>query len=354
MRLFSVSPATLRVTVIGFSVELMAGCAFANGKVLEVFYEIKPKLLEKSALALGFFDGVHPGHQVVIRKAVEEAERFGAVPGVVTFKEHPRALTLGKSPALLTTIDQRLELFSAHGIKSALVLSFTEELCRLDPEDYVRTVLSEAMGAKSLSVGFNHRFGRNRIGTPQLLADLGKKFGFCVHVASEVIIDGSEVSSSRIREAIKAGHAEVAHNLLKRPYAISGKVVRGDQRGRTIGFPTANVDVCPDLVMPALGVYAGRAVLEDGSIHDCVVNIGVRPTFGGGERSVTEVHIFDFAKDIYEQELQVQFWHYLRPEQKFNGVEELCAQITRDCENARTFLQAHPAQTGASGEKLPA
>ena len=319
---------------------------------MDTFYEIKPGLLDKSALALGFFDGVHPGHQVVIRKAVAEAERLGAVPGIVTFREHPRALTLGKSPPLLTTLDQRLELFSALGVRAALVLSFTEELCRLDPEDYVQHVLVEALGARSLSVGFNHRFGRNRIGTPQLLAELGEKFDYVVHVAEEVIIGGSEVSSSRIRDALLSGQAEVARELLRRPYALAGKVVQGEGRGRTIGFPTANLSVVPELVIPSLGVYAGRAVTEDGSSHDCVVNIGVRPTFEGDARPVTEVHIFDFAGDIYEQGLQVELWKYLRPEQKFSGVDELRTQIGVDAENARSFLSANPSDAAAPASTL--
>lgn len=313
---------------------------------MDTFYEIKPGLLDKSALALGFFDGVHPGHQVVICRAVEEAQRLGAKSGIVTFKEHPRALTLGKSPPLLTTLEQRLDLFAALGVESALVLSFTEELCRLDPEDYVRHVLVDALGAKSLSVGFNHRFGRNRIGTPQLLAELGEKFDYVVHVASEVIIGGSEVSSSRIREAIVTGQAELAHELLRRPYALHGEVARGEGRGTKIGFPTANLAVNPDLVMPKLGVYAGRAILNDGKSYDCVINIGVRPTFENNDsQPVTEVHIFDYAGDIYGQKMQVELWKYLRAELKFGGVDELRTQITQDAENARRFMTANPVST---------
>jgi riboflavin kinase/FMN adenylyltransferase len=312
---------------------------------LDTFYEIKPGLLDKSALALGFFDGVHPGHQVVIRRAVEEAQRLGARSGIVTFKEHPRALTLGKSPPLLTTLEQRLELFSALGVQSALVLSFTEELCRLDPEDYVRQVLLDALGAKSLSVGFNHRFGRNRVGTPQLLAELGDKFDYVVHVAPEVIIGGSEVSSSRIRDAVLGGQAELAHEFLSRPYALCGKVVRGEGRGHKIGFPTANIEVDKDLVLPKLGVYAGRAVLSDGQSHDCVVNVGVRPTFENEAHLVTEVHIFDYSSDIYDQKLQVELWKYLRSEKKFGSVDELRLQIAEDAQNARTFMTANPVST---------
>jgi riboflavin kinase/FMN adenylyltransferase len=309
---------------------------------LDTFYEIKPGLLERSCLALGFFDGVHPGHEVVIRTAVERAQQLGAIPAVVTFKEHPRSLTLGKSPPLLTLIEQRLELFEDLGIKAALVLSFTEELCRLDPEDYVRSVLVECMGAKSLSVGFNHRFGRNRIGDADLLRKLGLKFGYDVHVASEVIIGGAPVSSSRIREAITAGNVEEAANLLGRPYALTGLVEHGDNRGKQIGFPTANIDVPEEQVMPALGVYSAFVRFPDGKRLPAVVNVGKRPTFGDNKPVTTEVHLLDYDNDLYGQKLAVELIHYVRPERKFSGIDELKAQILQDCEQTRKVL--HMAQ----------
>jgi riboflavin kinase / FMN adenylyltransferase len=308
---------------------------------LDTFYEIKPGLLKSSCLALGFFDGVHPGHEVVIRKAVERAQELGAVPGVVTFKEHPRSLTLGKSPPLLTLIDRRLELFEELGVKAALVLSFTEELCRLDPEDYVRSVLVECMGAKSLSVGFNHRFGRNRVGDPELLRKLGEKFGYDVHVAPEVIIDGSPVSSSRIRDAITRGDVEEAAHLLARPYTMAGVIEHGDSRGKQIGFPTANINVPEEQVMPALGVYAAIARMPDGSRYPAVVNIGRRPTFGENGPVTTEVHILDFDNDLYGKRLSIELLHYVRSEKKFNGIDELKAQIARDCETARQYVKSH-------------
>ncbi len=293
-------------------------------------------------MALGFFDGVHPGHQVVIRTAVKRAEALGAIPAVVTFKEHPRSLTLGKSPPLLTLIEQRLELFEELGIKTALVLSFTEELCRLDPEDYVRSVLVECMGAKSLSVGFNHRFGRNRVGDPDLLRRLGEKFGYDVNVASEIIVDGSPVSSSRIREAITLGNVEEAHRLLSRPYAVAGTVEHGDGRGKQLGFPTANINVPEEQVMPALGVYSATARMPDGKQLPSVVNIGRRPTFGADKPVTTEVHILDYDDNLYGKTLSIELTHYVRPEKKFSGIDELKAQILKDCEQTRQYLL--PAQ----------
>lgn len=309
---------------------------------MDTFYEIKPGLLKSACLALGFFDGVHPGHEVVIRKAVERAHALGATPAVVTFKEHPRSLTLGKSPPLLTLIDRRLELFEGLGIEAALVLSFTEELCRLDPEDYVRTVLVECMGAKSLSVGFNHRFGRNRVGDPELLRKLGLKFGFDVNVAPEIIIDGAPVSSSRIREAITNGQMEEATKLLARPYAIGGAIEHGDGRGKQIGFPTANINVPEEQVMPEIGVYACAVRMPGGVRLPAVINIGRRPTFGEGKPVTTEVHVLDFDGNLYGKQLTVELLHYVRSEKKFSGIDELKEQIARDCNATREYLAANP------------
>jgi riboflavin kinase/FMN adenylyltransferase len=311
---------------------------------LDTFYEIKPGLLKRAALALGFFDGVHPGHQVVIRQAVDQARAIGATPAVVTFKEHPRSLTLGKSPPLLTLIDQRLELFAALGIEAALVLSFTEELCRLNPEDYVKTVLVDCMGAKALSVGFNHRFGRNRVGDPELLRQLGLKYDYTVHVAGEIVIDGSPVSSSRIRECIQQGAVEEARKLLSRPYAIQGQVEHGEGRGHELGFPTANLHIPEEQVMPALGVYACYARLPDNSRLPSVVNIGKRPTFGDNKPVTTEVHLLDYDGNLYDRDIQLEFMTYIRSEKKFSSIDELKSQIASDCQHARTVFAANPAE----------
>jgi riboflavin kinase / FMN adenylyltransferase len=316
---------------------------FNGGRqTLDTFYEIKPGLLKHASLALGFFDGVHPGHEVVIRQAVEEAQRLGVEPAVVTFKEHPRSLTQGKAPQLLTLIDQRLELFEQLGIKAALVLSFTEELCRLAPADYVQSVLVECMGAKALSVGFNHRFGRNRIGDAELLRELGKKFGYTVHVAGEVIIEGGPVSSSRIRQAITHGYVDAAQRLLGRPFAIGGAVAHGEGRGHTIGFPTANITIPEEQVEPAIGVYVVVVRLPDGQRLRAVVNIGRRPTFGNAGQITTEVHVLDYDGDLYGKTLQLEFLKHLRPEQKFDGIDQLKAQITRDVEETRAYFKTHP------------
>jgi riboflavin kinase / FMN adenylyltransferase len=316
---------------------------------LETFYDATPGLLEKSAIALGFFDGVHPGHQVVIGKAVEEAKKIGATATVVTFKDHPRLLTRGSSPLLLTVIEQRLELFAQLGVELTLALSFTEDLCKLTPREYVQMVLKDSLGARSISVGYNHHFGRDREGNPALLKVLGAEYGFQVHVAPMVLLDDVEVSSSRVRELVIEGDVETAGRLLTHPFAIYGEVVHGEGRGRKLGFPTANMKLYEYQCVPKRGVYAGKARLTASRIVPCVINVGYRPTFkrtegananGGPEDMLVEVHILDFDEDLYDQKFSVDFLKYLRPEQKFDGIEALKRQIGLDCLTAQEYVRS--------------
>ncbi len=304
---------------------------------MEVFYDFKPGLIKQSALALGFFDGVHPGHQVVINKALEEAKRLKITPAVVTFTDHPRSLTTGSAPKLLTLVDQRLKLFEDLGIEAALALTFREEICKMSPQEYVQKVLLDAMGAKSISVGVNHRFGRNREGSAELLMELGKEHNFVVHQAQMIRKDNLEVSSSAIRQAVSEGHMQLAEKLLGRPHAIMAKVIRGDQRGRLLGFPTANLSVSAIQVIPPTGVYAGFYQMED-SKQPAVINIGYRPTVVSDNKLTIEAHILDFNKDLYDKTVSFELCHRLRDEMKFNGIEELKAQIQKDCDAARLLL----------------
>lgn len=307
---------------------------------METYYEAKPGLLKKSALALGFFDGVHPGHRAVIKCALEDARRLSVPAALVTFAEHPRSLTLGKSPPLLTLIEERLELFAVAGVDACLVLTFTEDICRLSPREYVENVLVKAMGARSISVGYNHHFGRNREGDPRLLEELGREFGFSVNVASPVLLDGLEVSSSRIREALEAGDVDLCARLLGRQFSVSGSVRHGDGRGRQIGFPTANLGVSEQQILPARGVYAAVANLPDGRRLPAVVNLGYRPTVTDGQTLATEVHVLDFSENLYGKNIVVEFWSFLRAERKFDSVEQLQEQISADCLTARQMLPA--------------
>ncbi len=314
---------------------------------METFFEAQPGLIRDSSIALGFFDGVHPGHQVVIGKALEEARQLGVPCGVVTFKDHPRTLTRGKSPLLLTVIDQRLNLFASMGVDFALALNFTEELCKLSPFEYVESILVGSLGARSISVGPNHHFGRDREGDAQLLTKMGTDLQFVVHVAEMVTVGGIEVSSSKIRELIQAGEMDGATRLLSRPFGLMGKVVEGDKRGRTLGFPTCNLELYEFQVVPRRGVYAGMTSLSDGRSIPSVINIGLQPTFNRdraeGEEPETkdlrvEAHLLDFTGDLYGQVIEIKFHKYLRGEKRFDGPESLKAQIAADIETSRSLL----------------
>ncbi|MCC7528776.1 MAG: bifunctional riboflavin kinase/FAD synthetase [Candidatus Melainabacteria bacterium] len=310
---------------------------------MKVFTEANPGLIQSSAIALGFFDGVHPGHQVVIGRAVEEAGALGVTSGVVTFRDHPRALTRGVHPLLLTDIDQRLNLFEQLGVEATLVLAFSEALCRMSPREYVENVLVGSMGASSISVGHNHHFGRDRQGNPDLLRSFGETMGFSVHVAPMVFVEGVEVSSSAIRQSIIDGDMNRAKNLLSRAYRVGGEVVRGDGRGRQIGFPTANVQLREFQLIPRTGVYAGRVRLSTNELVDAVINVGYRPTFksraDSNDDPLVEAHLFDFGREIYGDKCTVEFLEYLRSEKKFDRVDALKEQINADVTMSRIVLE---------------
>jgi len=274
--------------------------------------------------------------------------------GVVTFRDHPRALTRGVHPLLLTDIDQRLKLFEEMGVEATLVLTFSEALCRLSPREYVENVLVGAMGARSISVGHNHHFGRDREGNPDLLRTFGETLGFSVHVAPMVFVKGFEVSSSAIRESIVDGDMEKAKSLLSRTYRVGGEVIKGDGRGRQIGFPTANVQLREFQLIPRTGVYAGRVQLSSNERFDAVINVGYRPTFkasGGTEDPLVEAHLFDFDRDIYGDKCTVEFVEYLRTEKKFDGIDALKEQINSDAAKSRQVLEN--AKNAAGEENSP-
>ncbi len=340
---------------------------------METYYEIKPGLLLKSAIALGFFDGVHLGHQVVIGNAVKEARRLGLTPGVVTFRDHPRTLTQGIAPLLLTVIEQRLALFQELGVEAALVLSFNEELCQLSPEEYVENVLVKSMGAKFISVGYNHHFGKDRGGSPALLSILGKEFDFSVRVAETVYCDDMEVSSSKIRDNLTSRNLPLVTRLLSRPYALYGQVIRGQGQGRKLGFPTANLSVYEFQLVPPPGVYVGTASVEGALNLPAVINVGYRPTFtdtnpisvlmptehiAESDRNqkknsilTVEAHILDFGDNLYDKHLNLSFHAYLRPEQKFPSIEALRTQIERDCHAAGKWLIANQDDKVSKGRQ---
>ena len=267
------------------------------------------------AVALGTFDGVHLGHRRVIETALET----GPEPTVVTFDPHPRT-ALGNRVELLSTLERRLELIGELGVEAALVVDFTLDLARLEPEEFADQVL-RPIGTRTIVAGADFRFGRGRKGDLDLLAGLG------FDVKPVPLLEG--VSSSGIRELIRAGDVGGAAELLGRPVEVEGIVVSGDARGGTLGFPTANLDVRPDLLVPANGIYAGATIG-----HRAAVSIGTNPHYGGHERRV-EAYLLDFSGDLYGQRLVVELWERLRDEQAFASEEELIEQIGRDVEATR-------------------
>ncbi len=286
-----------------------------------------------SAVALGVFDGIHLGHRAILGTAVAQARRHGLAALACTFEPHPiDVLQPGRAPLPLTTLAERLELIAETGIDTTVVITFTPAVAAVEPEAFVRDVLVGTLRARHVVVGFNHRFGRGARGDARLLEALGAELGFHAHVVPPTTVDGVPVSSSQIRAALQAGDLPRAAKLLGRPYAVPGEVVRGVGRGRTLGFPTANVNTGRPLPLPA-GVYACHAFLGS-TRYRAVINVGVRPTFGETQLAV-EAHLLDFSGDLYGSQIKLQFLRRLRDEMRFPDVEALRTQIAEDVEAAR-------------------
>jgi len=290
-------------------------------------------------MAIGYFDGVHPGHQAVIRKAVELARAAGKQASVMTFDPHPRAF-FGHGEAYaasLTPLPEKIRLLGELGVDIVYVAVFDHEFSSLEPETFVRELLIERLNVSDAVVGFDFTFGRGGAGNPAVLAELGAP-DLAVHTVEPVAAAGAKVSSSRIREALELGDVALAAGLLRRPYRISGAVVHGAARGRTIGFPTANIEPDGRYVLPRLGVYAVNVRRGDAS-YPAVMNVGVAPTlYGTGGTPKLEAHLLDFSGDLYGERLAVDFVAFIRPELRFDGVAELTAQIREDAEQARRLL----------------
>jgi riboflavin kinase/FMN adenylyltransferase len=300
-----------------------------------------PESLRGAVIAQGNFDGFPLGHQAVLREAVEWArsERRPAI--VATFDPHPvRHFAPHVPPFRLTSLDQRQELFAAAGAEAMLVFQFDDALAATTAEDFVRRLLGEHLGAGGVVTGEDFTFGKGRGGNLDLLRVVGAAAGIEARAVGPVIDGGRPVSSSRIRDALKAGECEEAARLLTRPFAIRGEVIHGDKRGRAIGYPTANIELGPYL-RPRFGVYAVTGRLADGTELKGAANVGVRPMFDP-PRELLEPYFFDFEGDLYGQEIEVALHHFLRPEMKFDFLDALKAQMAEDCEQARNLLSAPP------------
>ncbi len=292
-----------------------------------------------SVVAVGVFDGVHLGHQRLLHQLLEMASALQGMPTVVTFANHPDQLLHGTAPEPLVGVTHRLRLLRRAGVMRLVLLTFEPRLMNMSARDFAADVLCRALRARGLLLGYDSALGKDREGTPQRFRELGAEFGFEVRTGSPFEVDGRPVSSTAIRAAIRAGDLALAQRYLGRPPGALGTVVHGDARGRTLGFPTANV-VPEPAVLPPPGVYAVEAIV-DGRTWPAVANLGQRPTFAAGPApAVLEVHLLDFAGDLYGRELEVTFRQFLRPEQRFADARELRAQIERDAAAARACLQA--------------
>ena len=296
-----------------------------------------------TVLTLGVFDGLHLGHQLIVRTVVERARAMNAVPTVITFDPHPRAvLHPASAPPLLQTLDQKVEGFGVLGVEQTIVVRFTHEFAQIRAEEFLRDVVKERLHAKEIYLGKGFAFGHDREGNIDLLRRVSRDLGFFADEVPEVQVRGQRVSSSRVRQLLKEGRVNLARRLLGRPYGVEGIVERGDERGHRLGFPTANVHP-KNRVIPRNGVYVTGALI-DGQWRRSVTNVGLRPTFGGDTEPSVETFVIDWAGDLYGDVVRVRFLHRLRDERKFNSVDELKKQIEYDVRRTRRYFESAGAR----------
>lgn len=287
------------------------------------------------AVVLGNFDGFHLGHKAITDKVIEIAAQKDLVPAVITFEPHPMKY-FGSELKLIMTEESKLKAFADAGVEMMFILEFGKKFAEIDPEAFVRDYLAEKLKAKAVVVGYDYHFGKGRKGDYAMLRELGKKYGFEAVQVSKVTCNGVTASSTNIRNFLLEGNVTQAGELLGRPYFIEGKVVDGNKVGRTLGFPTANIDFRNEL-LPRAGIYVSMALL-DGVKYPSVTNVGIRPTLDMPHNVKVETHIFNFDRDIYGKELVVDLLGYIRPEEKFENLDKLKEAIANDCLIAKKRL----------------
>ena len=306
-------------------------------EVLHFPDDARPPWLVHPVLALGNFDGLHRGHLKIVERVRRGAAEHGGTPMAMTFDPHPpRVVRPDKAPALLMTLDQRLDALGRAGMRAVAVVRFTRELSKWEPEMFVRTVLVEWLRVSEVWVGANFLFGRDRSGNFTLLRTLGQRYGFRAEKIDPVRYKEFVVSSTRIRRLIAEGRMDEAGALLGHPFALAGTIVEGKRRGRELGFPTANLRSDNELIPPH-GVYA-TTLTVDGIVHAAVSNIGVNPTFGDGSVPTIETHVLHYDGELYGQQVQLAFVQRLRDERRFDDVDALRAQIEADCRRAERLF----------------
>ena len=300
---------------------------------------------QRAVVTIGAYDGVHLGHRAVIRQVKERAAALGALSVVVTFDRHPASVVRPESaPRLLTTPEQKIELLSQTGVDAVVVVPFSADQAKETPVDFVTRILVNALRTQTVIVGSDFHFGHMRQGNVTLLREMGERHDFtCEPIVLVPRADGvnEPVSSTAIRRALAGGEIDSATRMLGRAHEVRGVVVEGDQRGRTIGFPTANVNIPTGMCLPSDGVYAGIYRRPDGTEYSCAINLGRRPTFyTNQDYSLLEAYLLDFAGDLYGEKAAVQFVAFLRSEKQFGGLDELKQQLVKDIENARAAVLA--------------
>jgi riboflavin kinase / FMN adenylyltransferase len=294
-------------------------------------------------LTLGTYDGVHLGHQEIIRSLVEKARTENKESVLFTFEPHPRKVLYPDSYSvkLVDTVDEKLAKLEKLGLDTVILFPFTKEFSRLSAMEFVRDVLVNQIGVSEMHIGHDHHFGKNREGSFHELVDLGELYSFQVFQLPAILLEDTAISSTKIRNAVLDGNIAYANELLGSPFVLHGKVVKGQQIGRTIGFPTANIDLdCTEKIVPKNGVYAVQVYL-DGQKYDAVMNIGTRPTIANHGAVTIEVYLFDFNKEIYNQFLKVEVKQRIRDEKRFENIEDLKHQIQLDETTARNYFSAH-------------
>ena len=290
-----------------------------------------------TVLTLGVFDGLHLGHQLIMKTVVDRARVIGAVPTVITFEPHPRAVLHSESaPPLLQTFDQKIEALGVLGIEQTIVIHFNEAFAQIRAADFLRDVIVDRLHAKEVYLGRGFFFGHNREGNIDLLRRVSAQLGFVADEVPEVRLRGKRIGSTMIRQLLTDGRVNLARRMLGRPYGVEGPVARGDARGVDLGFPTANVQP-HNRVIPRRGVYVTSTLIE-GQWRRSVTNIGVRPTFGDALEPSVETHVINWSGDLYGDVLRVRFLHRLRDERKFSSIEELKSQIERDVARAAKYF----------------
>ena len=306
-------------------------------KIIKDLQEIERN--EKSVITLGTFDGLHLGHQQIVDTVIKKSLESGGRSFLITFDPHPRKVIPDRNYVkILSDLEEKIVILEELGLENLFVINFTEEFSRQSPEEFVEKYLVKGIGLSEIVIGYDHHFGKERDGNFKLLQDLGRKFKFAVTVVPELSVGGETVSSTKIRKALLSGDVVKAGKMLGRPYSFEGKVVRGDGRGKKLGFPTANLSTRnEDKLIPAKGIYAAECKVENEK-HFGLLSLGSRPTFHKDGNIIPEFYIFDFDKDIYDKIMQVNVVERIRDEQKFGSVEKLIIQMKKDEKSGREIL----------------